>query len=332
VILLLCEKNNSKKYLIEHLELKDANALEMLDVTKLKSPKKRIDFKSNKWTFYFLEQEEIDFLERLQDEAIINKLGKFAKVEVGITTGSNPFFTVPFSTIKKYNLEKYAKPLIGRSVQVPSVIFTKNDWNMNKENEARAHLLVFSQLSELKEEKGALEYIKHGETNKIHKGYKCRIRPEWQIVPSVRVSDAFFTRRNNLYPKFIINKARAYSTDTMHRVTTKENINLKALIASYYNSISLAFSEIYGRSYGGGVLELMPNEVENILLPYDPKNASLLDSIDKMIREKKDISEILTITNKKILKDNLGFTDEEVSIADNIWKKLSKRRLNRGYK
>ena len=23
---------------------------------------KRIDFKSNKWTFYFLEQEEIDFL------------------------------------------------------------------------------------------------------------------------------------------------------------------------------------------------------------------------------------------------------------------------------
>jgi adenine-specific DNA methylase len=332
VVLLLCEKNNSNKHLIEHLELKDASALEKLDVTKLKSPKKRIDFKSNKWTFYFLEQEEIDFLERLQNEAIVPKLGKFAKVEVGITTGSNPFFTVPFSTVKKYNLEKYAKPLVGRSVQVPSVIFTKNDWNMNKENEARAHLLVFPKRCKLKEEKGALEYIKYGETNKIHEGYKCRIRPEWQIVPSIRVSDAFFIRRNNLYPKLIINEAKAYSTDTMHRVTVNKDIDIKALTASYYNSISLAFSEICGRSHGGGVLELMPNEVENILLPYNPENDSLLDFIDKMIREKKDISEILTVTNKKILQENLGFSNEEVLIADNIWKKLSKRRLNRGSK
>lgn len=76
----------------------------------------------------------------------------------------------------------------------------------------------------------------------------------------------------------------------------------------------------------------MPNEVENILLPYNPKNDGLLDSIDQMIREKKDISEILAITNEKILKENLRFTNKEVLLADNIWKKLSRRRLNRGYK
>ena len=35
-------------------------------IVKLKSPKKKIDFKSNKWTFYFLDQKKIDFLERLQ--------------------------------------------------------------------------------------------------------------------------------------------------------------------------------------------------------------------------------------------------------------------------
>jgi len=50
VILLLCEKNSSKTHLIEHLELRDADALKKLDVLKLKSPKKKIDFKSNKWT------------------------------------------------------------------------------------------------------------------------------------------------------------------------------------------------------------------------------------------------------------------------------------------
>lgn len=330
VVLLLCEKNNSNTHLIEHLELRDAEDLAKLDVSKLKSPKKKIDFKANKWTFYFLDQDEINFLEKFQEEGIISQLGEYAKVEVGITTGSNPFFTVPISTVKQYNLEKYAKPLVGRSVQVPSAIFTNKDWIQNRKNEARTHLLTFPLMKDLNGSLGAREYIAHGEELKIHEGYKCRIRDEWQMVPSLRISDALFIRRNNLFPKLIINEAQAYTTDTMHRVTVKPNTEIKALTASYYNSLSLAFSEICGRSHGGGVLELMPNEVERILLPYNKNNADLLPQIDKMVREKKDISELLKITNKKILKDNLGFSQADINMADGIWKKLSSRRLNRG--
>lgn len=330
VVLLLCEKNNSNSHLIEHLELRDAEDLAKLDVSKLKSPKKKIDFKANKWTFYFLDQDEINFLEKFQEEGVISQLGEYAKVEVGITTGSNPFFTVPISTVKQYNLEKYAKPLVGRSVQVPSAIFTDKDWIQNRKNEARTHLLTFPLIKDLNGSLGAREYIAYGEELKIHEGYKCRIRDEWQIVPSLRISDALFIRRNNLFPKLIINEAQAYTTDTMHRVTVKPNIEIKALTASYYNSLSLAFSEICGRSHGGGVLELMPNEVERILLPYNKNNADLLPEIDKLVREKKDISKLLKITNKKILKDNLGFSQADIKMADGIWKKLSSRRLNRG--
>ena len=171
-----------------------------------------------------------------------------------------------------------------------------------------------------------------GRQQGINKGYKCRIRDEWQIVPSLRISDALFIRRNNIYPKLIINEANAYTTDTMHRVTPKADINIKALTASYYNSLSLAFAEICGRSHGGGVLELMPNEVEEIMLPYHPDNEALLDSIDGMIRDETPIGEILEFTNKKILKERYGFTSKEISLANNIWKKLSKRRLTRGKK
>ena len=332
VVLLLCEKNNTNTHLIEHLELKDAGELKNLDVSKLKSPKKKIDFKSNKWTFYFLDQKEIDFLERLQSNKLIPKLGEYANVEVGITTGSNPFFTVPLSTVQFYNLEKYAKPLVGRSVQVPSAIFTEKDWKKNRDSEARTHFLSFPKMKDLNGSLGARDYISWGEEAEINKGYKCRIREEWQIVPSQRISDALFIRRNNKYPKFIINEAKAFTTDTMHRVTIKENVEIKALTASYYNSLSFAFAEICGRSHGGGVLELMPNEVERILLPYNENNAELLPVIDKMIREKKDISELLKITNEKILKENFGLTDAEIELADGIWKRLSKRRLNRGKK
>lgn len=329
VVLLLCEKNNTNTHLIEHLELRDASELKNLDVSKLKSPKKKIDFKSNKWTFYFLEQEEIDFLEKFQNENKIKQLGEYAKVEVGITTGSNPFFTVPLSTVQFYNLEKYARPLVGRSVQVPSAIFTQKDWNKNRDNGARTHFLSFPKMENLNGSTRAKDYIAWGEEEKINEGYKCRIREEWQIVPSQRVSEALFIRRNNIYPKLIINEADAFTTDTMHRVTSKQNIDLIALTASYYNSLTLAFTEICGRSHGGGVLELMPNEVERILLPYHAKNAKLLPQIDKLIRAKKDISEILKITNERILKENYGLTNQEINLADSIWKKLSQRRLNR---
>ena len=73
----------------------------------------------------------------------------------------------------------------------------------------------------------------------------------------------------------------------------------------------------------------MPSEAEKIRLPYRDNNASLLEEIDHMMRKKLAISKILEYTNNIILKEGYGFTSSEIKIADNIWKKLSQRRLNR---
>lgn len=334
VVILLCQKDDSKEHKIDHLELYDENSLDELDLDEVNYPKKEIDFKSNKWTFYFLEQEEINFLENIINNNLLPKFSDFAKVGVGITTGANPFFTVPYSTVERYNLHDFAKPMVGRSVQVPSLTFNSKDWNVNKENEARSFLLVFPNRKYLEENgyQGALEYIALGEKEEIHKGYKCGIRDEWQIIPSLSISDALFIRRNNLYPKLIQNEVDAYTTDTMHRVSIKKGVNRDSFISSYYNSLSFAFAEICGRSHGGGVLELMPNEVENIYIPYCEKNNVLLSKIDDMLRNKTNITEILEMTDKFILKDKFNFSDEDIQIARNIWERLSKRRLKRGKK
>lgn len=329
VVLLLCEKNGTKDHLIEHIELTDAEDLKTLDISKLKAPKKKIDVLAKKWTFYFLEQKEIDFLERISKDINMPKIGHYAKTEVGITTGANDFFTVPYSTVEKYNMQEYAKPMVGRSVQAKGMFFTPDDWSENKKGKAKACLLVFPKMTELQNNELALKYIKEGEEKGIHKGYKNRIRDEWQIVPSLWVSDALFIRRNDKFPRLIINEAQAYTTDTMHRMKVNADVNVKAFAASYYNSLSLAFSEIVGRSYGGGVLELMPGEIKSIPLPYNEKNAEIAEKIDKMLREKTDILEILKYTNQIILKDNYGFSDEDIDLATSIWIKLSERRKNR---
>jgi adenine-specific DNA-methyltransferase len=339
VVLLLCEKNGNGSHLIEHIELEDTDGLKVLDVNKLKCPEKKIDFQSNKWTFYFLEQTEIDFIERLLHQKTIHQLRNYVTVEVGMTTGSNSFFTVPQSIVDEYDLRQYAKPMVGRSVQVPSIIFTEIDWRDNINQGARAFFLDFPSKKELEKNKKALDYIKQGETLGIHEGYKCGIRDEWQIMPSAWVSEALFTRRNNIYPRLIINSGKAYTTDTMHRVTVRKDaklssckqINLNALVASYYNSLTFAFAEICGRSHGGGALELMPNEVEDVLVPYKESNADLLGKIDEMMRSKKSIEEILMFTDPIILKEGYGFTGAEIEIANTVWKKLLNRRMNRKF-
>ncbi len=331
VVLLLCEKNQSEDHNIDHIEIKDIDELQKLDVKKLKTPQKRIDFKSNKWTFYFLNQEEIDFLENISKRKEIPTLGTYANVEVGITTGSNDYFTIPLDVVDKYNLYEYAKPMVGRSVQVNSIIFNGKDWESNRDANAKAHLLVFPN-NEVKRNKSVFEYIKYGEEKGINKGYKTGIRDNWYVIPSIKKSDALFIRRNNLYPRLIVNEAQAYTTDTMHRVYIKSGTNLNAFVASYYNSLTLAFSEVCGRSHGGGGLELMPNETERILLPYNNQNDCLINEIDSLMRKQTPIEQILSITNQIILKKHYGLTDEEINIAHNIWLKLSKRRLNRGKK
>ena len=218
VVLLLCEKNSSKSHLIEHIELKDEFELETLNLSKLIRLTKKVDFESKKWTSYFLDEKEIDFLETVKDKYNIPTIGKYSKVEVGITTGSNSFFTIPRSIVKQYELERFVRPMVGRSVQVNSVIFSKEDWKENVESNAKAHLIVFPNKNQLDGHEGAKAYIQYGKNIGISEGYKTGIRDDWFVVPSIKLSEALFIRRNNIYPRLILNEAKAYTTDTMHRV------------------------------------------------------------------------------------------------------------------
>lgn len=327
VVLLLCEKNGTDEHLIEHIEVKDANGLLTLDPHKLEFPTKEIDFHTDKWTYYFLEKKELELLEKIKRN--MPSISTYANVEVGITTGANNYFTVPESVVTLYNLKEYAKPMVGRSVQVNSLCFTKEDWQANAASGTKAYLLVFPSGVKENGDDGVKAYIQNGERVGINNGYKTGIRDEWYIIPSIKLSDALFLRRNNQYPKFVLNEAKAYTTDTMHRVFIKESVNKRAFVASYYNSLSFAFAEILGRNFGGGCLELMPSEVGGIYLPYRVENEALFSEIDRMLRQKKNADEILDYTDRIILHEGMGLSMEEVQTARSIWHKIMGRRLNR---
>lgn len=121
----------------------------------------------------------------------------------------------------------------------------------------------------------------------------------------------------------------------MHRMKFNDGIDPQNVLLAYYNSISFAFTEICGRSYGGGVLEILPGEMGNILIPKVEKIApelkdKLLTYIDAIVRNDENIELALDVVDKDLLVDTLGIDPEICHKCRAIWKKMQKRRLGRG--
>ena len=288
-----------------------------------------------KWTKYFVNAAEMALIQELRADKRFAKFSEYGIINVGITTGNNGYFSITEETSEQYQLSEVTLPLIGRSSHAHGIYFTEQDWEKNKIAGKRARLINFPEIPYDEYPAKHKEYISLGEANGEHEGYKCSIRDRWYIVPSVWVPDAFFLRRNNLYPKFVLNRCNAVSTDTMHRMKFNSDVKPENILLAYYNSISFAFTEICGRSYGGGVLEILPGEMGNIMLPklddIDEETCrSLLKRIDAIVREDDDIEKALDIVDKEILVDALGIEAEWCEKCRAIWKKMQRRRLGRG--
>ncbi len=332
IVVLIGEKGKEEAG-IRIIELNNLDDLSWLDLEK--NGFQKLSHVHEKWTKYFTSKEENELIAEIRADKRFQKLSDVALINVGITTGNNKYFSVNRETVEKYGLQDAVRPLIGRSSHANSVYFKKDDWQENVDAGKAAYLIDFPSDPIWTYPQGYRDYIEWGEENRQNEGYKLRIRDFWYQIPSVWVPDAFFLRRNNIYPKFVLNCCEAVSTDTMHRLKFNEGVEPERIVLSYYNSISFAFSEICGRSYGGGVLEILPGEVGNIVVPvledvplYVVRDTLL--RVDQTIRSGEDIEKVLDLVDKKIVIGYLKVDDEVCKMARRIWKKMQRRRLKRG--
>lgn len=330
VVIFIGEKGGEEKG-IRIIEMQNLDDFDTLDLNRINFQK--LQHVKEKWTKYFVTSEEITLINKIKSDNRFFRFDECALINVGITTGNNKYFSVTDETCKEYELEDVTLPLIGRSSHLHGIYFTNSDWEINRKSDKRARLVYFPDIPFDEYPEKHKKYIELGEQAEEHKGYKCSIRDRWYIVPSVWVPDAFFLRRNNLYPKFVLNHCNAVSTDTTHRIKFYEGIDPELILLSYYNSISFAFTEICGRSYGGGVLEILPGEVGNVMLPkiqelfsYDKKN--VINQIDDIIRNNQDVEKALDIGDELMI-ELLKIEPEWCKQCREIWKKLQRRRLKR---
>lgn len=329
IVLLLCEKQIEKNKGIRVIECEKLEDLDGIDFKTINgSNVKPIDHSTEKWTKYFLSEIEINLMKRLKNDDRILSCGDLFGIDVGLVTGINEFFMMSEDQVKEWGLKNYTIPVVSKSNQLKGVTFSKADYKTNSKAQQAVHLFIppnedFKNLPTV-----CKKYIKYGESQDFHKGYKCRIRKRWYITPSLWSPDGFALRQVGDYPKLVLNKTGAASTDTVHRVKFKEGVDQRLVAIGFLNSLTFAFSEITGRSYGGGVMTFEPSEIEEIRIPILKKITVNFNEIDKLIR-KREIEKVLDIVDKELLIKHHGFSKKEVSELRAIWKKLSQRRLNR---
>lgn len=329
VFLLLCEKKVSHGKGIRVIECECLEELDKIDFVAINgSNVKPVDHSKEKWTKYFLDEDEILLLRRLKEDQRIMACKEIFDTEVGLVTGRNEFFMMKEEQVKEWNLKEYTIPVVSKSNQLKGINFSEIDFNDNSTAQKATHLFLppnedFDDLPE-----ACQKYIEYGEKKGFHQGYKTRIRKRWYITPSRWVPDAFALRQVGEYPKIILNETGASSTDTIHRVRFKEGVDKRLAAVSFMNSLTLAFSEVTGRSYGGGVMTFEPSETAEIQIPKFDDFTIDFDEIDTLIR-KREIEKVLDIIDEALLIKHHGFKRDEVKQMRGIWKKLSQRRINR---
>lgn len=331
VLVFIGEKGGVEKG-IRTIEMDTLDDFKTLDL--IKNGFQQVQHTKDKWTKFFLSANEAELINSLRTDSRFTLFRDCGIINVGITTGNNDYFSINTDIEQQYDLQSVTLPLIGRSSHAHGIYFTENDWRKNANEGKKAMLVSFPDVPHEEYPKPHKEYIHMGEKAEQHRGYKCTIRDRWYIVPSVWVPDAFFLRRNNIYPKFVLNRCGAVSTDTMHRMKFIDGVNPLNILLSYYNSISFAFAEICGRSYGGGVLEILPGEMGNIILPRIDTidvdvRSDMLHRVDSIVRTNTEIELALDIVDKELLVDLLGIEDELCKKCRAIWRKLQRRRLGR---
>lgn len=329
VVLLLCEKDVSANPGIRVVELSSLEELEKLNVSIIqKSVVKSLEHNSEKWTKYFLEEHEIQLLRKIKMDKRIKLSSDIMDVDVGIVTGRNEFFMINEETAAKWKIKPYTQKVVGRSNHFKGIVFKDEDFDTNADASIEGYLFLPPDKDFDALPKACKEYIEFGVKQDFHTGYKCRIRKRWYITPSLWTPDAFVLRQVGDYPKVIINKTEACSTDTIHRVRFKRKVKPELIALSFLNSLTFAFSEITGRSYGGGVLTFEPTEIEEIPLPILEKSTIDFKKIDSLIRQRK-IEEVLNIVDEELLIKQLKIKRADVQMLRGIWKKLGGRRFGR---
>jgi adenine-specific DNA-methyltransferase len=289
------------------------------------------------WTRYLLSPGQVAALENARALESVTPLGDMARFEVATVTGANAFFCVDESKRRQFQLETWARPLLARTRHATGLTYTVDDAEETAASGLTSFLLDFAPGTpdpvDLDQPRA---YLVAGEAEGLPGRYKCRIREPWYRVPVVPPGALLMAKRSHLFPRVIVNEAKVLTTDTIYRgrLLSCAPMGVRDFTASFHNSLTLLTAEIEGRSFGGGVLELVPSEISRLSLPRPRQMADEFDRLDRVCRGRGgDLNEaLIEETDALVVKKTDGLTTSLMSELQDARRVLLDLRLarNRG--
>lgn len=326
-VMIFAEKKINQHEITQGVAIESVRGLDFLkkDPEKLFRDAKGINGETvaGKWTKALFQPEDLRLYNEVCNKDDVYRFKDIAKVDVGIVTGANKFFLISDETVEKHQLQDFVHPMFGRSEHCKGVIYDEIQHKFNrKAGHPTNFLLLDREIGEYSQ--SIKKYISLGEADELHKRYKCRIRTPWYKVPSVYATDVGMLKRCHDAPRLISNRIGAYTTDTAYRVRTAEGVDPEVLVYCFMNPITAISAELSGRYYGGGVLELVPSEIESLWIPI-PKDIEIdLEALDQEVRNL-SMEEVLRRNGYRVLK-NIGLSESEVDRFVELWSWFRYRR------
>jgi len=260
---------------------------------------KSLPYIGNKWGGKYLRAPEIywKILKKGKDKLV--RLGDIAEVKPGCYSGLDDFFYFirkpEFLTIVE---KKFIKKVIVSPKQIRKILINPDD--------IKTYVFYCEETKDglTKRYKGALQYIKWGETQKTRKHMKTKEgipfpqvesvkkrKPGWWVIPERNI-----TPTNNFLPLTINDRFYSpYSEKPLisdrcfHRIFLKVELNKISLSIVLNSSLTLFFIEVEGvRELGQGALDFGTDDAKRLLI-VNPKLLNDLTS-NKSLLEKNILS------------------------------------------
>lgn len=289
-----------------------------------------------KWTDLLLPTRQRQTFQRVIDEHFV-PLGQYGRPELGTVTGANAYFALSESTRLQYELtDEHVIPISPPGTRhLKGLSFTRGDWRALCEADETVWLL-YPDPDVFDEKRGFFQYLALGEELGVPEAYKCRKRELWWRPPAVSPPDLFFTYMSHRYPRLVANSARVSFVNSMHGVRLRRDAPKharSALPLLCLNSATMLGAEVFGRSYGGGILKMEPSEAASLPVPGPAAIARAWErlkhersSLDGQLRQGIWTS-VAKRVDEALLRDALKLDGEAVQQLYDAARSLRERRI-----